>query len=223
MRDRLRAATFKDPISASTHFAGFLAAIVGGALLVVHSAHDPAKVTGMAVYGASLVALFLASSCYHFFDLGDRPNRFLQRCDHAAIFVFIGGSYAPTLLHALGGGWRLAMFSFVAAATLGGVGYKMLGSGGKRWLSVSLYLAMGWAIIIPAHHIFPTISSAAIGWMIAGGIAYTIGAVIYATKRPNPWPDVFGFHEIWHVFVLLGASAHFAMTWTYLDQPYAPF
>lgn len=209
----------KDPVSALTHFAGFLAAIVGLVMLVLASSHDSAKVTGMAIYGGTLVGLFLASSAYHFFDLGPRGNRWLRRIDHAAIFLLIGGSYVPPLLHLLEGGWRVGMLVAVATLALAGVIFKLLWIDAPEWLGTIVYLLLGWIVVVPAHLILPRLSGLELGLLLGGGLLYTGGAVVYFFERPDPWPAHFGHHEIWHLFVLAGATAHYFFMVALLNAP----
>lgn len=211
--------TFKDPWSAATHFAGFLAALVGLGVLVALSVGHPVKQAGMAVYGVTLALLFAASSAYHFFDLGPARNRWLRRLDHAAIFLLIAGTYVPMLLHLLDGAWRVGMLATMAALTALGVALKLVWLESPRWLSVGAYLAMGWVVVVPSYRIFPLLTPLQLGLLVAGGVVYTGGAVVYSLKRPDPWPGVFGHHEVWHLFVLLGAALHFGFTATLLGVP----
>ncbi len=213
----------KDPVSAYTHIAGLAAGIVGLVLLVVFSAGETAKTVGMALYAGSLVALFAASSSYHFFDLGDGGNRWLKRVDHGAIFLFIAGSYMNPLIHTLDGAWRISMIAVIGGVAVAGVCFKLLWVGCPRWLSAGLYLVMGWLVVIPAYRILPQLSVPALCWLVIGGLTYSAGAVVYASKRPDPYPGTFGFHEVWHLFVLVGAAAHFAFNWTFVDYPVPPF
>ncbi len=212
-------ATFKDPWSAATHFAGFLAALVGLVVLVALSVEHPVKQAGMAVYGSTLALLFAASSAYHFFDLGPARNRWLRRLDHAAIFLLIAGTYVPMLLHLLDGAWRVGMLTAMAVLTLLGLALKLVWLESPRWLSVGAYLGMGWIVVIPSYRIFPQLEPLQLGLLVAGGLVYTGGAVVYSLKRPDPWPGVFGHHELWHLFVLGGAALHYGFTATLLGAP----
>lgn len=213
----------KDPISAWTHVAGFLAGVVGLTLLVTRAEHSLAQTVSLAVYGGSLVLLFLASSAYHFFDLGPRGNRMLRRFDHAAIFVFIAGTYVPVITHLLDGPWRVASLAIVGGLAVLGVLFKLVFFHAPRWLNTTLYLCLGWIIAPLAPVMLPHFTSPQLTWMVAGGVFYTVGALVYGFKKPDPWPGVFGFHEIWHLFVLLGAGAHFGLAWSLLAVRPAPF
>jgi hemolysin III len=222
MSREFRIRIFKDPWSSWTHFIGFWIALVAVAALIWRVADDGPKATGMAIYGGALVMLFLASSLYHWFDLGERGNRWLQRADHAAIFLLIGGTYIPPLLHLLDGAWRVSILALVIGLALAGAVFKIVWIDCPTWLGLTLYFALSFVVVIPAHIILPQLSGAALAWLIAGGLAYTLGAFVYARGWPDPWPDHFGHHEVWHLFVLVGAAAHYAFTYTLVDLPYAP-
>jgi hemolysin III len=213
----------KEPMSAYTHLFGVIVSTVGLVFLLLYSTHSAAKVTGMAIYGGSLVALFLASTVYHLLDLGPRGNNWLRRFDHVCIFLLIAGTYVPALLHLLDGAWRISMLSVVGGLALLGVVFKLAWIGCPDWLGVSIYLLLGWVVVVPAWIMFPRLSVPLISCLALGGLAYSVGAAIYFFRRPDPWPEVFGFHEIWHIFVLAGAGAHFAFVWLLLDVPVPPF
>ncbi len=200
---------FKEPVSALTHFLGFLGALGGAGLLLHFSSHDPVKFTGMAVYGVTLAALFLASSVYHFVDAGPAGNRWLRRLDHAAIFLLIAGSYVPPLLHLLDGAWRFGMLLAVVLFALTGIALKLFWIDCPAWLSTAVYLVMGWIIVIPAPLIVPQLALGQLAVLVSGGLCFTFGAAVYLFERPDPWPRVFGHHELWHLFVLAGAGLHF--------------
>lgn len=210
---------FKEPVSAVTHFVGFLAALVGLALLVSFTADEPTKQIGMAIYGSTLAGLFLASATYHFFDVGERGNRWLRRIDHAGIFLLIAGSYVPPLQHLLDGTWRAAMLTAVGVLAVVGIIFKLVWIECPPWLGTAIYLALGWLVVIPAHIILPQLSSTELGLMLAGGVLYTGGSIVFLLERPDPWPGRFGHHEIWHIFVLGGAAFHYLFVLTLVDAP----
>lgn len=222
MAIEVRFKIFKDPCAAWTHFLGFLGSIVGLVLLVVLSAHDGPKVTAMAIYGGTLVALFGASSMYHFFDLGYRGNRWLRRIDHSAIFLLIAGTYVPVTMHLLDGAWRISMLAVVGTIALAGVILKVVWLDCPDWLGMSLYIGLGWLVVVPAYRIVPQLDPMQLFLLVSGGLAYMAGVVVFLLERPNPF-RVFGHHEIWHVLVLAGASGHFLFTWDLLDQAVPPF
>ncbi len=203
----------KDPVSWATHFVGLLASIVGVVFLLIHSAHDAAKVTSMAIYGSSLVVLFGASATYHFLDLGERGNRWLRRLDHCAIFFLIAGSYVPATMHLLDGAWRITILSVVGGLAAAGILFKIVWIDCPDWLGTLLYLILGWVAIVPAYRMLPQLDIVPMLLLVTGGLAYSVGAIVYVKEWPDPWPRVVGHHEIWHVFVLAGAAGHFFFMW----------
>ncbi len=224
MAIQVRFGIFKDPVSASTHFAGFLAAIVGGVILTMAAVPlGASRTVGMAIYAAGLMSVFFASSVYHFFDFGDRWNLRLNKLDHIAIFLMIAGSYVPPVLHLLDGVWRVAMLSAVGIIALLGVVLKTITLDLPRWISTGIYLGMGWLFVVPAHLMLPQLEFAPIAWLVTGGLAYSVGAVVYAIERPDPLPGVFGHHEVWHLFVLAGAGSHYIFMWSLLEHSVTPF
>ena len=213
----------KDPLSALTHFVGLLLAVAGLISLCLLSKHDAAKLAVMSTYGATLIAVFLASTCYHFFDVGAEGNRWLRRIDHSAIFLLIAGTYAPAVLHLTAGPARIFLLGLVTALALTGIIFKVVWVECPDRLSTILYLAFGWMCLVPGYWMFPQLSLGAMTWLTLGGIAYTGGAIIYIKERPDPWPGVFGHHEVWHICVLAGAGAHFMFTLGFVDFSYPPF
>lgn len=219
----LRIRVFKDPVSASTHFGGALVAFVGTVALVVAAAPDGwLRAGGMGIYGLSLVALLGASSVYHFFDIGEPGNQVLRRIDHAGIYLLIGGSYVPPFLHLLEGSWRLGMLTTVWTLAVLGMVLKMLWADWPEWLSVSLYLAFATLAFVPVGQVLPSIAGPSLAWAAAGGVSYFVGAAVYFWEWPDPWPKVFGHHELWHVFVLIGAACHYFLMWSFLSLPCLP-
>jgi hemolysin III len=223
MKFNVRGRIFKDPVSSTTHFAGFWLALGAVALLVSRAAGDLPRTTGMAIYGASLVGLFLASSFYHFLDLGPRGNRWLQRLDHSAIFFLIAGTAVPTLSLVLEGSGRLMVLGLVLGLAAAGALLKIVWLDCPEWLGMSLYLGLSAVVVVCGRLVVPQLSGAALAWLVGGGLAYLFGAFIYARKWPDPWPGRFGHHEIWHLFVLVGAGAHFAYTYSLVERSFPPF
>jgi hemolysin III len=132
------------------------------------------------------------------------------------IFVLIAGCYTPVCLLVLEGAHRWEMLALVWGLALCGVLLKLLWMGGPRWLSVMLYLGMGWLIVVTVPALSRAIGFEGIAWSVAGGLVYSVGALIYVLKRPNPIPGVFGFHELWHMFVIAGSACHFWVMLRYI-------
>jgi hemolysin III len=206
---------FREPVSGFTHLAGALLAAAGLAWLILLTRADPAKLISMIVYGASLVLLYTASTVMHLTKGSERLVLWLNRIDHAAIYVLIAGSYTPIAAYALTGAWRWGLLAVVWALALVGIVYKLffLQRGGH--LSTLFYIGMGWlgVIVVPQiTHVFPM---EAIALLLAGGLIYSAGALIFALRKPNFHPH-FGFHELWHLFVLAGSALHFVVVLRYV-------
>jgi hemolysin III len=214
-----------------THFAGFLAwipftaSLVAVALGVVHL--DPGfgflgirgpsptwrgdLVAAVVVYGLGVMFLFWCSSDYHRHKAAENERSVRRTLDHFAIFVMIAASYTPVVWVWLDEPWRTTILVIQWGVTLVGLGFKVFVHGAPRWIDPVLYVLMGWVavfVIVPLYQKMP-------GWcffdLLWGGVWYTVGAVIYAVKKPDPFPGTFGFHELFHVFILGGAATHASM------------
>ena len=198
----------REPVNALTHWGG-----VAGALLVLGPLLGWASARGLAlwpfiVFGVSMALLYGASASYHSFRPGDRGLLWLRKLDHAGIFLLIAGTYTPLVYFGLEGGWRVAVLALVWGVSLAGMALKLLTMRLPRWVSTALYLALGWLSVALLPTFVRSLPVAAVVWLAVGGVLYTAGAVVYGTKRWNPKPGFFGFHEIWHLFVLGGTAAH---------------
>jgi len=178
--------------------------------LLLRLARDPAEIVAFAIYGATLILLYAASTLYHTLPLSDRPLRALRTLDHIAIYFLIAGTYTPLALITLDGvlGWSLLAVVWVIA--LAGIPFKILFLDAPVWISTATYLGMGYLSLIAVVPIAHAVSLAGLAWLVAGGLAYTVGAVIYTRRRPDPFPGRFGHHEIWHLLVLAGSGCHYA-------------
>ena len=126
-----------------------------------------------------------------------------------AIFILIASTHTPFCLLALDDGWRTGLLGLIWGLALGGVLLKLFWMGTPRWLSVALYLGMGWVALIAAPDLFRAVPIGGMVWVLGGGLVYSVGAIVYGLRRPNPWPGAFGFHELWHLFVVVGSACHF--------------
>lgn len=204
----------REPFNAVSHAVGVVAAVVGGTWLVASSEGDPWKAWSFLVFAVGSVGLFTASTLLHAVRAGPRLERRLRRADHAAIFALIAGSYTPitlVILREAGSGWAWPMFLAVWTLAVAGVLFKLVWFDAPRWLSTALYLVLGWMALAVLRPIALAIPLGGVVLLAAGGVLYSVGAVIYALKRPNPAPGVLGYHGLWHLFVLAGWGAHFAM------------
>ncbi|MBU2648290.1 hemolysin III family protein [bacterium] len=212
-------ARFRDPFSGLTHFIGCLLAVLGLVLLVMKAA-DPIRPWHLAtfsIFGAGMILLYLASTLYHWLPLSETGVQRLRRIDHIMIFVMIAATYTPVCLIPLREsiGWELFFSVWTMAAI--GLFVKIFWLQAPRWFSVMLYLVMGWLSILGIVPIVKALQSGAVIWLAGGGLFYTLGAVIYAVKKPDPWPNRFGFHELFHLFVMLGSFSHFMMMYRYIS------
>ncbi|MBM6828419.1 hemolysin III family protein [Anaerotignum lactatifermentans] len=208
----------KDPGSAGTHFFGFLAVIPVFIILMELSRRYATAwhSAGFFVFGLSLLLLYGASTIYHTLVLSPEKTKVLRRIDHMMIFVLIAGTYTPICLVSLHGIWGWTLLGLIWAFALFGIGMKIFWMNAPRWLSTLIYVVMGWLAVIAFVPLERAVSWGGIGMLLAGGLAYTIGAVIYALKKPNITWKYFGFHEIFHVFVLVGSSLHIAFMFQYV-------
>jgi hemolysin III len=201
---------FRDPFSGFSHLLGALSGLAVLCFLVIQaSIHgDIWQVSSFAVFGICMMLMFGSSAVYHLAQGSDEKILKLKRIDHMAIFAMIAGTYTPICLVSLRDSFGWTLLIVVWGLALSGILLKILWIGAPRWLSTLIYLAMGWACVFGLTTMKEVMPAASFDWLLYGGIAYTVGAVIYATKWPDPWPESFGFHEIWHLFVLAGAFSH---------------
>lgn len=210
----------KDPGSAITHFIGMLMAIFAAVPLLIKAAHEPGRIyiISIAIYAASLILLYAASTTYHTFDKSPKINTILKKIDHMMISVLIAGSYTPICLLVLKGKTGIILLSIVWGIALGGILIKAFWVYCPKWVSSVLYIGMGWTCVLAFTQILNSMSPAAFGWLLAGGIIYTVGGVIYALKLPifNGKHKNFGSHEIFHLFVMGGSACHFIVMYAFV-------
>jgi hemolysin III len=200
---------FREPVNSLTHWAGAILALIGLIALLLVGWGTPAKVISLAIYGVSLIFLFSASATYHTVNRKDKVLEIFRKVDHAAIFLLIAGTYTPFCVNAFTGFWKWGMLSILWSLALIGIIVKVFYINSPRWLNAGIYVVMGWLGIAAAGQILNVLPVWVISWLVAGGVIYTLGAVVYSTKIFNFIPGVFGFHEMWHIFVILAAAAHF--------------
>lgn len=210
----------KDPGSAITHFIGMLMAIFAAVPLIIKAAQEPSRIylVSIIIYAASLILLYAASTTYHTFDRSERVNRILKKIDHMMISVLIAGSYTPICLLVLKGKTGIILLSIVWGIAIVGILIKAFWVYCPKWVSSVLYIGMGWTCVLAFTQILNAMSPAAFGWLLAGGIIYTVGGVIYALKLPlfNLKHKNFGSHEIFHLFVMGGSACHFIVMYAFV-------
>ncbi len=199
----------REPVSGLTHLGGAIAALIGQIVLLVLASSGLEKLISSLVYGLSLIGLFSASAAYHLVSAGPKVTKILRKLDHSAIYLLIAGTYTPFCVNAFSGFYRWGLLAIVWGIAIAGIVVKLFYMGAPRWLSAGIYVLMGWLCLMAVGEMTVALTPFTLGWLIAGGVIYTLGAVVYATKIFNFVPGKFGFHEVWHIFVLLGALAHF--------------
>lgn len=202
------------PWSAITHGIGAILGVLGTALLLARAVMAGAgiwHIVSFAVYGASMIGLYTASTLYHCLNVGVQGRVALRKYDHTSIYFLIAGSYTPICLVALRsmGAWGWALFSIIWALTLGGLALTLVWVNAPRWMTSGIYLFMGWMALIALYPLYMAVGWKGLFWLLAGGILYSVGGVVYALKRPGGNNPRFGFHEIFHVFIILGSLCHF--------------
>ena len=210
----------KEPGSAITHFIGMVMAIFASVPLLFKAAQEPDRIyiISMTIYAASLILLYAASTTYHTFDISEKVNTILKKIDHMMISVLIAGSYTPVCLIVLKGRLGIILLSIVWAIAIAGILIKAFWVYCPKWVSSVLYIGMGWTCVLAFTQLLNNLSPAAFGWLLAGGIIYTVGGVIYALKLPlfNSRHKNFGSHEIFHLFVMAGSACHFVVMYAFL-------
>lgn len=207
----------RDPMSSYTHFIGACFSIFGTLFLIVCTLNKHANLTTLisaAIFGISLIALYSASSIYHYVQGSDKLLLHLRKLDHAMIYVLIAGTYTPIALHFMTKQKGIIFTAAIWSVAVLGILIKVCWLNAPRALYTSLYLIMGWAILFDINA-FKGIPFPCLALIAAGGVSYTIGAIIYILKKPNISAS-FGFHEIFHVFVMLGSAFHFAAVYFYI-------
>lgn len=210
----------KDPGSAITHFIAMILALIATTPLLIKAAREPdhLHILALAVFIVSMILLYAASTTYHTLDISPKVNSLLRKIDHMMIFILIAGTYTPVCMIVLGDktGWNL--LALVWGIALGGIIIKACWITCPKWFSSLLYIAMGWVCVLAFTKIVQALPAAAFGWLLAGGIIYTVGGIIYALKLPifNSRHKYFGSHEIFHLFVMGGSLCHYIMMYQFV-------
>ena len=209
----------REPINGFTHLGGAILSFVGLLALVIKATLTGAsaiEITAVIIFGISLILLYSASATYHLVMASDKVIAFLRKIDHSMIFILIAGSYTPFCLIALKEhkGWIL--FAIVASIAICGVLFKMIWFNCPRWISTCIYVGMGWISVFIIKPLCSAVPFEGVFLLVLGGIFYTIGAVIYAIKPSALKFKNLGFHEIFHIFILLGSLCHFISVFEYV-------
>jgi len=209
----------REPINGLTHLAGAILAFVGLLAMVIKAAMTtptPLTLSAVIIFGVSMILLYSASATYHMVIARDKVIAFLRRLDHSMIFVLIAGTYTPFCFISLNGKTGAILFSIISGVAISGVVFKMVWFTCPRWISTALYIAMGWMIVFVFSPLTGSLNPIGLFLLILGGIFYTIGGVIYGAKPKFLETKYLGFHEIFHIFIMLGSLAHFFTVYLYV-------
>ena len=206
----------RDPVSGLMHLGAAVVAGLGLLALVYLGRDSLSKQASLVVYGLSVIAMFAASATYHLVNAQPATMKFLRKLDHSSIYLIIAGTYTPICLYFFTGFWQWGMVALIWMFALVGILVKLVFINAPRWVTVVIYLVMGWLGVFAIPEMLNAMPPGAIWWLFAGGIFFTLGAVVYALKKPDWYPNVFGFHEIWHIFVILGVLCHFIVIAAYV-------
>ena len=204
--------TIREPGSAITHFIAWLLAVIAASPLIIKAAgNSPTATIAMIIFMASMILLYGASTAYHSVAVSDKVLKIFRKIDHMMIFILIAGSYTPVCLIVLGGKMGYTLLALVWGIAIVGMAVKAFWITCPKWFSSTIYIAMGWTCVLVFGPLWHTLPHAAFGWLLAGGIIYTVGGIIYALKLPifNSRHKNFGSHEIFHLFVMAGSICHF--------------
>lgn len=211
----------KDPGSAITHGIALILAIIGAAPLLLRTVReaDTLHIFALSVFILTMIMLYAASTIYHSVNSTETVNRRLRKMDHMMIFIMIAGSYTPICLIALHGRTGYILCAAVWAVAILGIILKGFWITCPKWVSSVLYIGMGWLCVLAFVPIFRSLPRMGFGWLLAGGIIYTIGGVIYGLKLPifDSKHKNFGSHEIFHVFIMLGSACHFILMYFFIS------
>jgi hemolysin III len=206
----------REPFCGLSHLVGALLGIAALVVLVSLARGKPWHLSGFAIYGATLILLYLASTLYHSLPVSERGIERLRRLDRIGIYLLIAGTYTPLCLVPLRGGWGWSLLGVVWGLALWGSACELAWRTAPKWVGTSLYVTMGWLGVIAMGPLTRTLTGAGLAWLMAGGIVYSVGTVIYTLNRPRLWPGVFGAHDLWHLFVLGGSICHFVLLYRFV-------
>ena len=199
----------REPFSSLSHLAGALAAVAGTVILALLTRGDAGALAASLVYGLSATLLFTASGIYHAAKTGENGTSALRKLDHSAIFVMIAGTYTPVSFAYLSAAWAWSIVAVQWGLVVIGIAITLLWITRPRGITAAVYVGMGWVAVAAIKELLNAMPRRALLLMLVGGLWYTAGALIYAIKKPDPLPGRFGFHEIFHVFILAGAGFHY--------------
>lgn len=202
---------FREPVNALTHLAGVILSFLALILLILRSVESGSltQLVAFTIFGVSLILLYTSSTLYHSVKVPKEVIHKYRSFDHMMIYVLIAGSFTPFCLLVIGDVLGTVLLIVIWSLALIGIILKLYMGGSAGWLSISIYIAMGWASIAMIPYMVENLPVSGLIWLGVGGVIYTSGAIIYGLGKPDPIPNKFGYHEIWHLFVLGGSFSHF--------------
>jgi hemolysin III len=203
----------REPFCGLSHALGAVLSLAGMIVLLAVTWGSPWRTAAVAVYGTSLVMLYTASALAHSVHCSPKAEWRYEQFDYMAIFVLIAGTYTPVCLGPLWdvGAWGVTLLAVEWGLAAVGIASVLFMRSGAGWVRVAAYAVMAWLVLIAIGPLSRAVPPAALAWLLAGGVCYTVGAMIFATHRPRLWPGRFGYHELWHCLVLAGSACHFVM------------
>lgn len=207
--ERITWGRMQNPLRGILHGSAALAATGGLAVLVTKAWGRLPVLTGVLIFGTALVTMYTVSALYHSVPWTRRWKARMQRIDHSLIFLVVAGTFTPFAVTALDGIRQLAALTLVWAIAVTGIVLKFTLTDPKTWLSVTLQMAMGWSALVWLPWILASLGWGAVILIMAGGLCYTVGTILFITKRPRLFPSIFGYHELFHILVIAGSSLHF--------------
>jgi hemolysin III len=208
----------KDPFCGLSHGIGVLLSLAGLIALQLLADGRFLHSVSFAVYGVSLVVLYAASSLYHSLRVAPRTEAWLRRLDHCAIYLLIAGSYTPVCLVTLRGAWGWSLLGAVWSLAVIGIACSMFWRNAPHWWRVVLYVLMGWMVLVAFVPLQAALSPVGLKWLVAGGVIYSVGTIIFALDKPHLWPGRFSAHDLWHLFVMGGSACHFVVMARYVAR-----
>ena len=196
-----------------SHALAAMASIVLTIILCILSRNDIPRLVSMLIFGLSMIELYTVSAVYHIVTWSVAKRRVLRAIDHANIFVLIAGTYTPLCFNILVGWLRIIILAVIWTLALVGIVTSIFTVKLPRWATAALYVAMGWVVILAIPTFLAVLPWISVALLFLGGVLYTIGAVIYARKKPDPFPTIWGYHEVFHLFVILGSIAFVICVW----------
>lgn len=213
--ERLTLGKMQNPARGFIHGSAALASVIGLGVLLDRAWSRPAALAGALIFGIALLVMYTVSSIYHSIPWGEKWKARLQRLDHAMIYLLVAGTFTPIAIASLSGSTLTVALTSIWVLAVVGILLKVFLPGVKTGLSVTLQLAMGWLAVVWMPQVLAELGTAAVVLIVAGGLCYTLGAVIFGISRPRLFPHVFSHHELFHVLVVAGSSFHFAVVLIY--------